>query len=174
MPVPSHLRECVHPLDDRLDESPLEGSLRCGCGATAFQFLYPGEVREWAGTNVPCVKEIDGRFFFLVVARCASCGKDHLLLDIDFHGWDGFVCHDPEQAAIPRPALVIWNCENCGGDTHRGTVRICGEGSEDFLREAANQFPAERWPDAFGWFSLDSECTRCGMRTQELFDCETM
>ncbi|HEX4613156.1 MAG TPA: hypothetical protein VH092_33515, partial [Urbifossiella sp.] len=114
-----------------------------------------------------------GRWFFLLRIRCVACGRDHLLFDRDFHGWDGYVCHQPEQAELPRPPLVPWRCESCGGEEHRGTVGISTEGSRDFT-ECARGFPVDRWPDGFGWFSVGIECCRCGHKPDVWVSYETM
>ena len=109
MPVPSHLIDCVVPRDAVIDESPLDAFVRCPCGSSRFDLLFPGTTHEWRGETIPCTAEIGGKFFFLVTARCTSCNRRHLLLDADFHGWNGFVCHDPKQASIERPPLRLWH-----------------------------------------------------------------
>jgi len=48
------------------------------------------------------------------------------------------------------------------------------EGKEDFISEAGEEFDENRWPDAFGWFSLDLTCSKCGKESRELFSYETM
>lgn len=42
------------------------------------------------------------------------------------------------------------------------------------MSEAGEDFDAERWPDAFGWFSLDTSCVACGKVSPELVSHETM
>lgn len=174
MPVPSHLRGIVVPRDPAIDEQPLSADVRCPCGESVFELLYPGQTHEYGGETIPCTAEIDGRYFFVLRAVCTGCSADHLLLDADFHGWDGFVCHDPAQAAIPRPGLVPWKCIACTETKHRVVAHIQTEGREDFINESGGEFDRERWPDAFGWFSLDLTCLACGKASPELVSYETM
>ena len=174
MPVPSHLRGAVVPLDAVQDEAGLSAAVRCTCGDDRFVLLYPGQTHLYEGTKIPCTSQIGGQWYFVVASRCAGCGREHVLLDDDFHGWNGFVCHDPDKAALPRPPLVAWTCQACGASVHRGVVHIQTQGSEDFIAEAGDEFDPERWPDAFGWFSLDLTCAGCGLESPGLVDYETM
>jgi hypothetical protein len=174
MPVPTHLRGLVTPADETLDEEALHARIRCLCGEDKFELLYPGQTQVHEGNTIPCTAQIGDRFFFLLKFRCAACSTEHLLFDADFHGWDGFVCHDPEQAAQERPALIPWKCQDCGEQRHSGVVHIQTQGKQDFIDEAGGDFDADRWPDAFGWFSLDLDCAGCGTHSEELISYETM
>lgn len=118
--------------------------------------------------------EIDGHFFFIVAARCTACGTERVLLDADFHGWNGFICRDPASAALRRPPLIPWRCTACQGTAHQGAIVISGEGKEDFVLEAGPEYDHGRWHDAFGWFSLRSTCVGCGHEEPELIEYETM
>ena len=174
MPVPSHLKNIVISRDAKIDEEPLVADICCPCGGKEFELLYPGEVHEHAGEVIPCTSEIDGKFFFVLKYRCDSCSQDHLLLDADFHGWNGLVCHDDEQAKLDRPHLIEWKCQECDGTKHTGVVRIQTEGREDFIEVVEDEFDHDLWPDAFGWFSLDVVCSNCKKETEELVSYETM
>ena len=174
MPVPSHLVGIAAPSEAMLDEAPLRADLRCDCGSQSFEFLFPGQTHSIGGREVPCTADVDGHYFDIVSSRCSECKLERVLLDADFHGWNGFICHDPAQAAIPRPPLVAWQCRNCGGTAHSGNIYIAGEGRADLVREVGSGFDADRWPDAFGWFTLSCTCRRCGQDSPDLFECETM
>jgi len=173
MPVPTHLQGIAVPAETTVDEAPLQAELRCGCGSQSFAFLFPGQTHVYAGRTIPCTAEVDGRYFYIVSARCSQCQAERVLLDADFHGWNGLICHDPVQAAAPRPPLTPWRCRNCGGTAHRGALCISGEGRDDFI-EADTEFDTDRWPDAFGWFSLSCSCLQCGHDEPDLFEDETM
>jgi len=160
MPVPTHLRDCVVPHFLEIDGSGLEGKVLCPCGSESFQLLYPGQTHEWNGEQVPCSAEIEGKFFFLVTARCTECATEHLLIDQDYHGWNGFVCREPEQAALPRPPLSPWPCKSCGALEHRALIQIETQGRADFLEETEGEFPENRWPDGFSWFSMSITCVK--------------
>jgi hypothetical protein len=174
MPVPSHLQGLVVPLDSAIDEEALSASVRCPCGDARFELLYPGHTHEHERETIPCTAEIDGKFFFVLKSRCVGCAREHLLFDKDFHGWDGFICHNSAQAALSRPQLVAWTCRECGETDHTGVVHNQTEGKEDFISEAGEEFDENRWPDAFGWFSLDLTCSKCGKESRELVSYETM
>lgn len=167
MPVPTHLVECVHPRDDLVDESPLEGDVRCPCGLSVFDVLYPGATLEYQGALFPCTAENDGEFYFLIKARCAACRREHLLFDKDFHGWDGFVCHDARQAALPRPALTERKCLACGKTAHELAVLIPTQGKAEFLEGNEGERDESRWQDAFDWYSMSIRCLSCGKETPE-------
>lgn len=174
-PVPTHLREVLHPHSDDLDEEPVVGELRCPCGSQGFHLRFPGQTHEHAGREIPCVAEVEGEFFFRLDAVCAACGRGHLLLDQDLHGWNGLVCREPEQAARPRPPLQPWACRACGELSHAAEAEIAGEGREDFEDEAGDlDLDPERWPDAFGSFALHIRCSACGVQTPEWVVLETM
>ena len=174
MPLPSHLQGLVVPLESTIDEEALSASVLCPCGDAGFELLYPGHTHEHEGETIPCTAETDGKFFFVLKSRCVGCAREQLLFDKDFHGWDGFICHNSAQAAVPRPQLVAWTCRECGKTEHTGTVHIQTEGRDDFISEAGEEFDEHRWPDAFGWFSLDLTCAECGKESRELVSYETM
>lgn len=174
MPVPTHLKGCVVPTSAKIDESDLKAKVQCPCGGKTFELLYPGQTHEYDGQEVPCVAQIKKKFFFLVKAKCTACRQESLLIDVDFHGWNGFVCHDARQAKLPRPPLVPWKCQKCGGLAHKATVQIQTQGKADFIEESGGMIDKKRWPDAFGCFSMSIECTGCRAKTPDWVCCETM
>ena len=128
MPAPTHLRRIAVPTSDVVDEEALQAAIRCTCGEDRFEVMFPGQTHDWNGEQVPCTAQIEDKFFFLVLARCSSCQQTHCIIDQDLHGWDGFICHDAEQAALPRPALESWPCKLCGSAIHHVSVEIQTEG----------------------------------------------
>jgi len=176
MPVPTHLNGLAVAKDTRLDESPLEAWVRCPCGGDMFTVLYPGKTVMHEGRQYAAAVAIGENSFFLIRARCVACGVVHLLFDADFHGWNGWICHCPEQAALSRPPLVPWCCPRCDGDVHRASVRVYSEGRADFARYAAvnSLFPVAQWADGFGWFDVCTECARCGLALDPWATWETM
>lgn len=174
MPVPTHLKTCVIFETRETEESPFRGAVKCSCGSDKFLMLFPGETHEYDGEQVPCTAEIDGKFFFLVTAKCSNCSNEHLIIDQDFHGWNGFVCHDAVQAALPRPKLKPWACSSCNSLEHQATVEIQTEGKADFVENVESVFPDECWPDGFGWINISITCSACGQITQDWISLETM
>jgi hypothetical protein len=174
MPVPSHLKGFVVPKESDIDEALLDATVVCHCGSNRFELLYPGKTHEYGGETIPCTAKINGQFFFLLKARCTSCGIEHLLFDKDFHGWDGFVGHKESQASLPRPPLTVWHCLGCGKTEHKASVQIQTQGKQDFVEEGDGELDEDRWPDGFGWFTMPITCTGCGKHTPEWVSYETM
>lgn len=174
MPTPSHLTGCVKRKEAAVDEAAFDVDVRCPCGSRLFDLLYPGETTEYNGSPIPVVAEINGLFFFRIKARCVECGTEHLLFDKDFHGWDGFVCHDEAQASLPRPVLIVWDCLECGEAPHEASIQIQTQGKENFVEETEGKFAENRWPDGFSAFSMRIRCNSCSMQTPQWVSYETM
>lgn len=174
MPTPSHLEGVVVRDDTEFDEEPLVAPVRCPCGGDVFEILYPGQVHDGNGESAPCVAKVDGHFFLVLKVRCNACEREHLLLDKDSHGYNGYVCHDPAQSSLPRPALVPWRCLTCDVTGHRVVVTVCTAGRGDFEEETEGEFDPETWPEAFSWFRLGAHCIACDRNSPDLIDYETM
>lgn len=173
MPIPSHLKEIAKPVDQVLDEAPLRASLQCKCGSISFQLLYPGQTRAIGDQVIPVTANVGGNYFFIVQTLCRQCSYEVTLLDADFHGWNGFVCHDPAQASVLRPPLVPWQCVACDSREYEAEIFIQGEGEADYIVETGNE-NGDQWPNAFGYFALSAICSKCRLNTPDLFTCETM
>lgn len=174
MPVPSHLRNILIPRDKVLNEELLIGDVICHCGNRAFNVMYPGKTQEYEGREHPCTIEINGEFFFLIKAVCSKNNEEYILFDKDFHGSDGFLCHDEEQANLPRPPLVNWKCRSCNASSHEISVKISSQGKDDFMEVTEEEFDESRWPDAFEWIWITIKCSKCGLVTDDWVDYETM
>lgn len=183
IPVPTHLVKCTEKLgqedmksftnNERYTENieyQYIAKVKCSCGNEVFEILYLGKVNDYG----PCVAEYDGQYFFLIKVRCTDCGEEHLLFDDDFHGWNGWICHDDEKAVIKRPNLVEWKCSNCAHTKHKVVMIINSQGEEDFVQEAGVGFDVSIWQDAFDWFTLDVKCEKCGCTTIDFISYETM
>jgi hypothetical protein len=183
MPSPTHMKEFTEPLEEKdlnqrsskdrykiKDTNQYIAKLKCSCGNYCFDILYPGDINEYG----PCVMEKDGQFFFVIRVVCTHCGNDYLLFDDDYHGWNGWICHDPEKARIERPNLIKWECNDCKCTKHKAIVMINSQGKEDFIEEAGEEYDVNRWQDAFDWFTLDIKCENCGKETMDLISYETM
>jgi hypothetical protein len=173
MPAPTHLKGIIIPREDLLDEEPLIGDVLCKCGSNDFRLMYPGATQEYEGKMHPCTTEINGHFFFLTKAVCTKCSVEYLLFDSDFHGSDGFLCHDRKKASLPRPSLVSWKCLSCGALSHSVTITICSQGKDVFMAETKGEFDEGLWPDAFEWITISIKCNKCGLETKNWVDYET-
>jgi hypothetical protein len=179
--VPSHLNECVviqnwKPEDDAQPEGRgyLSGLVRCSCGGEKFEFLFPGQTHIYDGQEIPVAAEIDGEFFFVIKAQCTTCNKEHLIFDSHFHGWNGFVCHDPGKASLPHPRLVLWLCRKCGGSVHNATIGFASEGKNDFIETTDGKIDECKWMDAFGWLDMTLTCSACGNHVEPWVSYEAM
>jgi hypothetical protein len=173
MPVPTHLRGLVTPLNDLPNEEPLEAVVRRPCTGETFELLYPGVTAPHNGSVFPVTCAQDGAYFFRIEADCTRCRARHLLFDAHFHGWDGDIFHDEQKASLPRPALTPRNCLKCSGTSHTAQILIQTEGSIDFIENTNGEFPADRWPDGFGWFTVSTTCASCQLETDGWVDYET-
>jgi len=136
---------------------------------------HTGATHEWDGEIIPCTAEIDGGFFFRIVAKCVNCGTEHLLLDTDFHGWDGFVCREELGGHLrPRPALVGWPCKVCGKNMHKASVLVVSEDKETAFEESGGVLDETNWQEGFGWMNIDIRCAACGHSHEAWVSCETM
>src|SRR4030042_1407586 len=165
MPVPGYLKDILIPNNNVIDEKPLVGNLCCSCKNTDFELLYPGQTHEFQGKKIPCDVEIDGITFFLIKVKCVKCGSEYVLLDADFHGWNGFLCHNEKKALLPRPPLTQWKCLFCGDIPHKATIKISSQGKRFFKEETDGEYDEDKWPDAFEWFSMSIICSKCAFET---------
>ena len=174
MPVPSHLSDILFPRDKVLDDELLIGDVICGCGCRIFKVMYPGETQEYEGREYPCTIEIDGNFFFLIKAVCSKCNEEYILFDKDFHGWDGFLCHDSMKAKLPRPKLICWKCKSCKASNHEVSIKVSSQGKTDFIDATEGEFDESKWSDAFEWIWVTIKCSECKLVTEDWIDYETM
>jgi hypothetical protein len=174
IPPPSHLATCTRPVRQLAEEHQYAGHIRCTCGGEIFELLHTGQTHEWNGETIPCVAEIDGEFFFRLAARCAACETEHLLLDQDFHGWNGFVCRNESDQRRPRPSLVVWECLLCGDTHHSADVVISSEGMDSAIEESTGVLDESNWQEGFGWIDIHIRCNACGAQKISWVSCETM
>lgn len=168
IPAPTHLKDITKELNeidikdfnlqDRYSDFTYLGKVACKCGCEEVIFLQPEE-------------DIGPSY---LKAKCPTCLKEYLLFDTDYHGWDGWICHNEESAAKDRPEIHPIECEKCSNKTHEVVVIIDSQGKQDFIEEAGDGFDIERWQDAFEWITIDIKCSECGKVTKELVSYETM
>ena len=172
MKTPTHISSCIKSSVLECNGSLLNCDIACLCGNQVFQLLYPGATHLYQGKKIPCTLQTDDSFFFLIRAKCIICGRGHVLFDKDFHGWDGFVCHDVKEASKTRPSLVPWKCIKCGKLEHSVQIQFCYGGEDEMIEDLAD-FPIENLADAFQWIYIDITCESCGLVTKKWVDYET-
>lgn len=174
LPVPSHLIRCTSPCERDVAENDYTGNITCTCGSDAFCFHHTGGTHECDGATIPCVTEIDGEYFLRIVAVCWECGNQHLLLDKDYHGWNGSVCRQEAKCNRPRPSLTPWPCRACGAFKFRGEISVYGEDLETAVAESNGMLNESNWQDGFGWIGIDLHCIACGDDHSSWVSYETM
>jgi hypothetical protein len=139
-----------------------------------FRLLFPGKTHIFQGKQTPVTTKIGDAYFFLVRAKCEKCELQHLVFDCDFHGWNGFVCHDKFQASLPRPPLFPWRCVRCKEEKHRAVVSVTSQGKADFVDEAGPAFKSSQWAEGFECLALHLVCRGCSLQTSPWIACEAM
>ncbi len=173
-PLPKHLRQLLVVDCAKSGEHEVFGSIRCECGSETFNALFVGERNEEEPKHFLQIANVDGHWFFLLGASCAFCRKQFLLFDMEFHGWNGYVCGDEEKRKLPRPPFHEWKCQNCHSTAQKISVTICGEDMEFALGEGEGVLTEADWFEGFGWLCLDVTCTSCGLGPTRIVDYETM
>lgn len=175
MPTPTHLKGITKNLtnedaiffglEGRYNESIKDGyeysfigKIVCTCGNQCLEYLQP---YEETGSNY-------------IKVKCIECQQEYLIFDTDFHGWDGWICHDEEMATEVRPKIEVFKCTDCENELHEVVVIIDSQGKQDFIDEAGEDFDLSRWQDAFEWITIDIKCCNCGKVTKEIVSYETM
>ena len=97
-------------------------------------------------------KQLD--FTEIVKVKCAKCGKEYILFDSRFHGYDAII---PEReckydGVVYDFAPIIWKKDQDGLATF--TVKIQNDDSlEDFI-ENAYETDEETYSNSFGWIII--------------------
>lgn len=168
---PTHIKDCITNINYM--DGIVRGTICCTCGNQSMILNFPGTTHLYDGKEIPCTAQIDDGFFFIVKVKCRDCGSEHLLFDKDFHGWDGCVCHDEKDAAMPRPPLTSWRCRKCDKEKHTIQIQFC-YGDEVGIQEAIDDGTINNPADAFEWIYIDIKCENCGLETEKWVDYETM
>ena len=172
--TPAHLKHLIAP-GALITENELEASVQCPCKSSVFRLFHAGyTVTDSDGTESPCQTEVDGKWYYIVSAQCVSCRGIHVLLDEDFHGWNGLVSRYSEAESKPRPPLVVWPCAACGEEGHELKLKICNHGKDDFTEECGGEVDESEWVNGFSCFGLDIRCHASGNTKEDWGNKETM
>jgi len=109
-----------------------------------------------------------------IYAKCKHCGKEILLFDDRYYGYDGVCTHyeQPNKPYLDTGKLKVKK-PHCEGAGYKIYVTISGTGKEDLLENADNVINDENWKDAFEWIKIDIECAKCGKK-KNVLNLETM
>ena len=173
LPIPKHLESILKPIGESNNEFEVTGKIVCDCGSENFTIEIVGDDADYQKDNIIKVTEIGGNYFLIVKVKCNNCGKEHLILDNDYHGWNGFVCGG-ESRNLPRPDTENWNCNKCQNTNHSLVVNIHSQGQENFIEEGEEEFDPNDWIEAFEWITIKIICKSCGETNNEWISYETM
>ncbi len=171
LPIPKHLNEILFPIDEDNDQYGVIGDIKCICDSKNFEVEYVG-LKDESGSIIPV--NIHGHYFFIIKIKCLECSRKYLIFDKDFNGWDGFVCHDEEEAKLPSPLGLIWQCSECKNNSNKIQITIGSQGKEYFLEETNNGFPPDKWVEAFEWITIQLTCSNCNHTHYDWVSFETM
>lgn len=158
LPIPTHLKEILMPINK--DVLNVSGNLKCLCGCDCFKLKYTEKDRCY----IKCI--------------CDSCNNEYLIFDSHRHGWDGYVCKSFSQI-IERARLKDFHCEGCNSCIFNVNVTISSQGKADFCRELKNEiakglFSENEWVEAFDWITISLICAKCKKNFPNFVDYETM
>jgi ribosomal protein S27E len=173
LPIPKHLESILKPIGESNNEFEVTGKIVCDCGTENFTIEIVGDDVDYQKDNVIKVTEIDENYFLIVKVKCNDCGKEHLIFDNDYHGWNGFVCGG-DSRNLPRPDTKNWACNKCQHANHSLIVSIHSQGQEDFIEEGGEEFDPNDWVEAFDWITIKTTCKSCGETNDEWISYETM
>ena len=172
MDTPTHISRCAKLISLEQEGRLLRCWVVCPCGGQSFKLLYPGQKKKNDEGEVPCTLQVGDKFFFLVKAICVDCNTEFLLFDKDYHGWDGYLCHNDNVALVPRPSLESWKCQECDSESHSVVVEF-SYGDFDDIKEDLGRIQIDNYWDAFEWVCMNIKCDNCGRATSKWVDYES-
>jgi hypothetical protein len=175
LPIPKHLKNILKPIGNKNNEHSVVGNIICTCDSSNFIIHYVGDASDYRKDRVIKVTEIDSKYYLIIHAKCLTCEKDHLIFDMHFHGWDGFVdSAEDEDQNLPRPQTVAFNCPKCDNNSHSLTIAIESQGMSDFISETEGDYPPEDWVEGFSWITIKTRCNNCDETNKHWISYETM
>ena len=110
-----------------------------------------------------------------IYAKCKHCGKEILLFDDRYYGYDG-MCMRYEQPNKPyrTDGKLKTTKSHCEGAGYKIYVTIDSTGKEDLLEDSDPEFINDKnWKNAFEWIKINLECSKCGKK-RNVLNLETM
>lgn len=107
-----------------------------------------------------------------ITAKCKHCGKEILLFDSRYYGYDGVCTHfeqpNKQYGTDGKLKMKKPHCDDAG---YKIYVTFSSTGKEDLIDNEG--ITEANWKDAFDWIRIDLECSKCGTR-KNVIDLETM
>jgi hypothetical protein len=171
LPIPKHLTEILKPIGNKNNEFNVKGQITCTCNSTDFQIKLVGDASFYEKEKVIKVIDINDNYFLIVKAVCDKCSREHLIFDMDFHGWNSLW---EETKNNERPNSDIWECNKCKKHSHTLVVSIQSEGQKDFIENSEDDVDKNDWIEAFGYITIGIKCNSCNEENDEWISFETM
>lgn len=112
--------------------------------------------------------------YHYVYAKCKHCGKEILLFDDRYYGYDGVCAHYEQPNKRYRADGKLKTTKpHCEGAGYKIYVTIDSTGKDDLLEDSDGPITEENWKDAFEWIKIDLECSKCGKK-KNVLNLETM
>lgn len=112
--------------------------------------------------------------FQYMYAKCKHCGKEILLFDDRYYGYDGVCTHYEQPNKRYRADGKLKTTKaHCEGAGYKIYVTIDSTGKDDLLEDTDGPITEENWKDAFEWIKIDLECAKCGKK-KNVLNLETM
>ncbi len=109
-----------------------------------------------------------------IYAKCKHCGKEILLFDDRYYGYDGVCTHYEQPNKLYRTdGKLKTKKPHCEGAWYKIYVTIDSTGKDDLLEDSDGTITEDNWKDAFEWIKIDLECSKCGKK-KNVLNLETM
>lgn len=103
----------------------------------------------------------------VIKAKCADCGKEHLIFDSRIHGYDGITSEETKEAMDYEPHFR----SKCKGFVSLSLKIENSESFEEFSEDFDLGFNEEQYSNAFSWIMIYKTDEK-GKKTK-IFDYET-
>jgi hypothetical protein len=177
--APEHLSKITKIDSNLTTEKEFVADVICTCGCDSFVLMHSGEIAE--DGSGPIATEVDDKFYMIIKAKCSDCGKEHLIFDADYHGWNGYVCYqETNNRNNPRPQLNSWKCNQCSGNKTKLKLTIQMDKEvilDDGPVEDQNGniiLDDSNYHEGFDWISMTTSCASCGHKNDDWLSYETM
>ena len=170
LPIPDYLRKIFVPFGKGKEKVVL-GKIRCGCANEGNMRLVANTTYVNEGLPVNSYTNVT-----YLKAHCLDCGTEHVLFDVNKHGWNGFVRQKQEGE---HASFSFVECPLCRCLSHSVHMTLHSPGKEMFVRESfllrsdGSSMRESDWVNAFSHISIFSICSNCRKRFL-ILDKETM